>query len=101
MLNLLIRQLYEKNEFLERYNKSNDLDFSTNLTKKSFIVKYVFFDIERNIAKNDANKINKSFNDEISNEVDKNFENICDDILNTTRVDKINEVNKATLDFFA
>ena len=74
--------------------------FSMNITKKSFIVKYVFFDIARDFA----NKIIKNVNDEVNN--------ICDDILNTTKninfTSKINEINEVekinkaiALNFFA
>ena len=63
-----------------------------NITKKSFIIKYVFFDIEKNIA-------NKT--SEVSNEIDDDFESIFDDILNTTKnVNIASEVNKVTC-FFA
>ena len=76
------------------------MTFSMNITKKLFIVKYVFFDVARDFA----NKIVKSVNDEVSD--------ICDDILNTTKninfaskineVNEIKKVNKAiALDFFA
>ena len=100
--------MYEKNEFFERYNKSNDLDFSTNITKKLFIVKYVFFYIKKIFA----NKIIKNFNDEVNNEIENDFEIICDVILNTTKnintTNKINKINKTkkikkinVLNFFA
>ena len=63
--------------------------FSINMTKKSFIVRYVFFDVARDFA----NKIVKSVSDEIND--------ICDDILNATKninfaskVDEINEIKK-------
>ena len=71
-----------------------------NMTKKSLIVKYVFFDV----AKDFANKIIKDVNDEVND--------ICDDILNATKninfaskINEINEVEKVSkaiaLDFFA
>ena len=86
-IRLLSCQSSEKNRFFERRSKSNDLSFSTNMTKKSFIVKYVFFDVEKEVA-------NKT--SEVNDEVD----DICDDILNAIEVNNANEVNKATLDFF-
>ena len=46
---LLSRQWYWETTFIRRFDKSNDFDFSTNITNKLFIVKYVFVDIDVDI----------------------------------------------------
>ena len=69
------------------------------MTKRLFIVKYVFFNNNFDVTRNNANKtiknVENEINDEINDEVDNNFENIYDDVLNTTKnVNNTNEANE-------
>ena len=97
-MSLLNRQFFEKNKIFWRCNKSIDLDFSINMTNKSFIVKYAFIvDIDKNEYKNfDINLDKRETFDDINVEAiiaqNINFLNIANKIRSTKLNISINNV---------
>ena len=79
---MLKRQFFEKRKLFWRRRKFNDLNFSTNITNKSFIVRYVLFnidvDVEIDIDENDI--LSKKFRTNLDKREsfdDANFDVIC------------------------
>lgn len=103
MLNLLIRQSYGENEFLERCSRPNDLSLSTNIAKRLFIVIQNLLDVD--FARGFAGKVVENVESEVSDEVSDICSDICDGILNATKnvnnASEVDKVNEVALDFFA